>query len=85
MLLRRPRRKDTRTRQDRTDRRNNLFASVLEGMVDEYMYWKATRGEGSWENRVVPSPAEEDVLERRNIRVIDIFRSCGAFRSPEAY
>ena len=43
-------RKDRRTRRDRTDRRWALFQEVLPVMVDEYMGWKASRGNEGWDD-----------------------------------
>jgi hypothetical protein len=73
-LIDRRRRVDYRTRRDRTQRRNEAFARVLPDMIQQYMSWKAHRGDGGWGNvSVEPLPQDAVILEELSVRVVDIF------------
>ncbi|KAJ7236971.1 hypothetical protein C8J57DRAFT_1529765 [Mycena rebaudengoi] len=41
-------RKDTRTRRDRTERRNMTWALQKDGMVKAYLAWSANQGDSTW-------------------------------------
>jgi hypothetical protein len=66
------RRKDYRTRRNRTERRWQLFEAVMPAMVDEYMAWHAERGDEGWGN-IFPREGDGTVDGSIDIKVLDIF------------
>lgn len=65
------RRKDARTRRDRTERRNAGFALQMEAMVEAYLIWsEAQAGVGLAGGTLQP---EGEVQGTRPLQVVDVF------------
>lgn len=50
------RRKDSRTRRDRTQNRVDMFSQVLEPLVDAFLGWKAKKREQNWQDITAAVP-----------------------------
>jgi urease accessory protein UreF len=76
---RKKRRKENRTRRDRTARRWDAFKPILSGATDAYMRWYAARSSTSWEDTSVP---KEDAMVDGHVKiqVLDIFCESIVFR-----
>ncbi|KAL0564922.1 hypothetical protein V5O48_017110, partial [Marasmius crinis-equi] len=71
-VLSRKRRRDRRTRQDRTEKRTAAFAAQIESMADAYMVWSESLGDFG----LARDPAElevEDSLQFLNVTLVDMF------------
>ena len=71
--LYRRRRRETRTRKDRINQRNDGFERQLPAMVDEYMLWKEKLGDKGMSEGTTSSNSE-GVEGTMRLHVIDVFR-----------
>ena len=67
------RRRDYRTRRDRTERRVQAFNVQLPALVEAYMEWMLQLGEDGYSGEYVLPPNEE-ASTTTNIREVDVFR-----------
>ena len=71
--LYRSRRRETRTRKDRINQRNEGFERQMPAMVDEYMFWKEKLGDKGM-SEAPTSSSSEGVEGTMRLHVIDVFR-----------
>ena len=67
------RRKETRTRKDRINQRNEGFERQMPAMVDEYMFWKEKLGDKGM-SEATTTLSSEGVEGTMRLHVIDVFR-----------
>ncbi len=67
------RRRDNRTRRDRTQRRIDTFAQLLPDMTTAYMHYRAKHGNQGWMDLSVEDPPDMDTVKFFEIQVVDIF------------
>jgi hypothetical protein len=65
-------RRDTRTRKDRINQRNEGFERQMPGMVDEYMFWKEKLGEKGM-SEMPTSSSSEGIEGTMHLHIIDVF------------
>ena len=72
-IVYRSRRRETRTRKDRINQRNEGFERQISGMVDEYMLWQKNLDEKGM-SEAPTSSGSEGVEGTMHLHVIDVFR-----------